>query len=363
MMSKRYVSLFMTVIFTVLIMLSCSFGVHAEQTTEHLEMNTEASEEETTLPSTESQNTATSIAVSTQPTTVKIEPAEFPALTVNAVSNFFPNASAEYNVKTKQVELTYWFKSSLDVMSVQWYLKYDDTLLTLSEEKNTAQTVCPTIGDKGVLTLDYGYAHYCSSNVKLYDFSKEEKPFAHFVFDIGELDAETPEILTVDLTVDMLVVSDVDSKNKLSQPELEVVLVANEGLNEKGIGDVHMSRKTKLSESNFVQATTAPPTTVAPITDENGKVINTPDEVNESTSSVKAPTSSTDATSHTSKATHDSVSTSDDSGKGNKDKNREESDKGAVGTGAPVHAFICLGILCAATSVLFVMRKKEILYN
>ena len=161
----------MTVIFTVLIMLSCSFGVHAEQTTEHLEMNTEASEEETTLPSTESQNTATSIAVSTQPTTEKIEPAEFPALTVNAVSNFFPNASAEYNVKTKQVELTYWFKSSLDVMSVQWYLKYDDTLLTLSEEKNTAQTVCPTIGDKGVLTLDYGYAHYCSSNVKLYDFS------------------------------------------------------------------------------------------------------------------------------------------------------------------------------------------------
>lgn len=369
MMSKRYVSLFMTVIFTVLLLLAGCPAAAAEQNTEHLEWNTEEkeketeSESETSLPSM-THGTEPTASSSTQPTTEKIEPAEFPALTVNAVSNFFPNASAEYNVKTKQVEVTYWFKSSLDLMSVQWYLKYDGTLLTLSEEKNTVRTVCPTIGDKGVLTLDDGYAHYCSSNVRLYDFSKEEKPFARFVFDVAELDEDIPEILTVDLTVDMLVVSDVDAKNKLTQPELEVVLVANEGLNEKGINDVRLFRKTVLTESNFVQATTAPPTTVPPVTDESGNVINTPDEAGESTEGTSTvPTASTDATSHTSKATHDSVSTSDDGNSTDQDNKPKEADKGVVSTGAPIYSFICLSIFCVATSVLFVMRKKEILFN
>ena len=114
MMSKRYVSLFMTVIFTVLLLLAGCPAAAAEQNTEHLEWNTEEkeketeSESETSLPSM-THGTEPTASSSTQPTTEKIEPAEFPALTVNAVSNFFPNASAEYNVKTKQVEVTWAF--------------------------------------------------------------------------------------------------------------------------------------------------------------------------------------------------------------------------------------------------------------
>ena len=361
MMSKRYISLFMTVIFAVSALVLGCFSAAAEEDTECLELNTTEAESTTPSGTTMSAAAGTAPTQPTQPTTEPIEPAEFPALTVNAISNFFPNATAEYNVKTKQVELTYWFKSSLDLMSVQWYLVYDDSLLTLSEEKNTPKTVCPTIGDKGVLTLKDGYAHYCSSNVNLYPFSKEEVPFARFVFDVAELDPELPEILTVDLTVDMLVVSDVDAKTKRTEPELEVVLVANEGLNEKGIGEVRLSRKTVLTDSNFVQATTAPPTTVPPVTDEKGRIV-TPDEPKGSSAAATVPTASADATSYTAKASHDSAGTPDDGG-GNGKKSKEDADKGVVSTGAPVYSFICFGVLCVATSILFVMRKKEILYN
>ena len=325
-MSKRTVSLLMTVIFTVLLFAQTMNVTAAAEEERQLNTtapdSTSASSEEVTAPS----------AAMTQPTTEEIVPAVFPALTVNAVSNFFPNATADYNVKTKQVEVTYWFRSSLDVLSVQWYLVYDSSVLTLSEENNTPPTVCPAIGEKGVLALKDGYARYCASNARLLPFSKNETQFAHFVFDVVELSEEYPEITTVDLTVNMLVVSETDEKTKLSRPELEHVLVANEAFNDESIGNVRLTRRTALTESNFVQATHDEPLT------STASVTTVPATVPEDTSPSSALTP----------ATH---------GEG------DGSDRGKVSSGSPLYAFICLGVLCVMTSILFVMRKKEILYN
>ena len=369
MMSKRTVSLLMTVITAAALLVCSCFGTAAEEVGENLECNTtaavpELTEENSTAAASSAQGMTT--ATTAQPTTEPIVPADFPALTVSAVSNLFPNATAEYNIKTNQVEVIFWYKASLDVESVQWSLDYDESILTLSEEKNTPKTICPTIGDKCAFTMEEGRCHYCSSNIKLYNFSKEEKLFARFVFDVVELDPEEPVLTTVDLTVNMLVASALDKEKKISVPENEVILVANEGLNEFGLRDTHVSRRTSLTPSNFVQATTAPPTTAAPVTDASGKVINTPDEPTREASSPTVPDASADATSFTSGKTTSGAATPDGSDPqkgGGKNATPSNPDGGIVNTGAPVYAWICLGILCAATSVLFVMRKKEILYN
>ena len=115
---------------------------------------------------------------------------------------------------------------------------------------------------------------------------------------------------------------------------------------------LHLLSETNII-SNFVQATTAPITTAAPVTNENGEVIPaTPEEPQESTAEH---TASTDATSFTAEKPTSAVEPTQPPTK--------PEEKAPVSTGDSGLAYICLAALFIATSVLFVMRKKEILYN
>ena len=70
-----------------------------------------------TEPSTE-ETGATSETTDSTESTVATEASAVstPYLTVNATSNYFPKATAEYNAATKEVTVTYWMKSSKNLL-------------------------------------------------------------------------------------------------------------------------------------------------------------------------------------------------------------------------------------------------------
>ena len=194
---------------------------------------------------------------------------------------------------------------------------------------------------------------YRSSSINLYDFSTKEVPLVKIIFNVNELDPEQPVITKCDLTVDVLCASELDPKTRKSDVDKEVFFVSNSELSQRAIDSVRLSRNTFLTQSNFVQATTAPVTTAPLATDEHGNIIPaTPDEPEESTAYN---TASTDATSATGEKPEPPTAPTEPP--------TTPEEKAPVGTGGPGNALICLGALFIATSALFVMRKKEILYN
>ena len=101
-----------------------------------------------------------------------------PYITVNATSNYFPMATAQYKKSTNEVVVTYWMKSDMNVLDLQWYLTYDSDVLTLSD-KNSYESVCPTIGETAVMNTGLkDKIKYNATNLYLFDFKSEETPFA-----------------------------------------------------------------------------------------------------------------------------------------------------------------------------------------
>lgn len=360
-MSKRAICLFMTAMLVALMLVLTVLRVSAEsgaELSDKIQLNTSSTVNNTVS----SQSTTSKAAFTTEPTeasTEKVIPADFPALTVNAISNFFPSASAEYSVTKKEVTVTYWLKSSKELMSVQWYLAYDPEVFSISEEKNNLDTVCPVIGDNAALDFGEDVIKFSSSNVNLYDFSMEEMPFATIIFDVKELDPEEPITTKIDLTVDVFCTADKDNETDVYNPETETMLVVNSGINQVGMDSVRLSRNTTLTQSNFVQATTAEPETTELQTDASENIISASDDepTEETTYSVDAITS-TDITSVTAAITENKTAPVT-----HNENKRQYEDRGVIDTGSAGYAFVCLGVVVAATSILFIMRKKEILYN
>lgn len=81
-----------------------------------------------------------------QPTTVQSATEEtvpdynFPdtdnLFTVKAVSNYFPNYSMSFNKSANQVTVTYALVSSKDLVNIEWYLDYDNTVLKFDRAAN-----------------------------------------------------------------------------------------------------------------------------------------------------------------------------------------------------------------------------------
>lgn len=286
----------------------------------------------------------------TQPTTY-VEPLKFPTLSVNAISNFFGKANADYNQYTKEVTVTFNLKASQGVLTTQWVLTYDDKVLKLDPEKNTPQTICPIVGDLGVLTFDKGRVNYNATSVDLFYFKSDNTTFVKLVFDVADIPTDEPQITKIDLTMDMLWLS--NSKGKTTS------VVNNFRVADLTKLDVSISKSTSLTESNYVAPTTAAPTTVSP---SDGQV--TPDEQNE-TQVSENPTASTDATSVTQQP-------SDPSGKKpqpskpvkQKDKPKQpqkQTDNAAINTGEPLPAVLVLIVATAGMVALLIKRKKTIL--
>ena len=284
-------------------------------------------------------------------TTAEPEP-NVPYLTVNATSNYFPKATADYIKSTNEVVVTYWMKSDMDVLDLQWYVTYDSEILTLTEN-NTVDTVCPVIGDKAVMNLGLKEKiKYNASNLYLFDFSSAETPFAQFTFNVNDLGDKVPATTTIDLTVEVLRVSQIDDETLRSDKDKEIILVDNsQVLNNEQTESVGVKTRTTLTPSTYVVPTTTDP--VEPTTTEPVEPTTEPETVAssslvENTTSAVAP--ATDSTSATGTTSAKSTSDTPSSNNGN---------NGSVQTGDTSLAVIILSILIGATCVMFVLRKRE----
>lgn len=342
---------------------------------------------------------------------------EYPNLIVNAVSNYFPETTAEYNADTNEVTVTYWFESAKDVLDTQWYLTYDPAVLTLSEN-NTPETICPTIGTSAVVNTDKaGLIKYNATNLYLFNFSSQETPFAQVVFDVNDIADMAPVTTTIDLTVEVLRVSE-EADNMMTDENEEVLLVDNSvvSMADEALAVVE-SKRTTLTPSTYVSPTTAEPTTAEPTTTEEPTTIEpttvepttaepttvepttvepttvepttvqpttaesttaqpttvepttmpvspiepttadatTTTEATEPTEVTVPTEDSTDATSATDAETTVQATTKVSTG----DTASNGSNNAAVQTGDASLAVIILSILIAATGVMFVLRKRE----
>lgn len=284
-----------------------------------------------------------------QPTTY-VEPLEFPSLSVSAISNFFGKANADYNQYTKEVTVTYYLKASQGVLTTQWNLTYDPEVLKLDPKKNTPKTVCPAVGDKGVLTFDKDTVRYNATSVDLFYFKTDDSPYVQLVFDVADIDAEEPQITKIDLTVDMLWLS--DSKT-------QTYVVNNFNVADLTKLSVSIGKRTALTESNYVEPTTVPPdTTVA--ADSNV----TPDEMNTTAESATsaAVTDATSSTENPSVKPKDKTTPSQaQPSEPPKKDTAETADAAVIDTGSPVPAILLLVVFVVGMVALLIMRKKAIL--
>lgn len=212
----------------------------------------------------------------TEPATVSL--AEFPVLTVSAISNYFGRIDAEYNEFTREITVVYMLKSSKRLLSTDWTLTYDPALLTVNPEKNTLQDVCPVMWSDAVMSLDVekGQIRCNATNMHMFDFSTGAAPFVQVVFEAAPLTAKDSEITKVDLTVNDLIVSEPNPETAEALPEKEVPLVANgKALKNADTKTVQASKYTTITPSTFTEprrkpasddqaASTAALTTVKP---------------------------------------------------------------------------------------------------
>ncbi|MBQ1507239.1 MAG: hypothetical protein IIZ36_02305 [Ruminococcus sp.] len=258
------------------------------------------------------------------------EVVDYPFLTVNAISNLCPKATAEYNDLTKEIVVTYLFKSTRDVLNTQWTLTYDSSVLSYSE-KNTKSSICPSMGGKAAVKLGDGVINFNSSSLRLFDFSSQEKIFAKVIFDINDLPKDEPVTTTIDLTIGVLRVSIIDPQTGFSDFGEEIALVNNFEINRsREATSVRISHSTTLTPSTFV-----PPTTAAPAS---------PDLVQTTTVKDKEPT----------KPGKPSVEATTDKIR------RKKEPPALISSGDPVHAVVFLSVALIATSILFIIRKKEL---
>ena len=300
-------------------------------------------------PSENSNRTEASAAV---PTTEPIIPAKFPALTVNAISNFFPKSSSEYNANTKEITVTYWMRSTKNVLSVNWDLEYDTESLSFSLNKNPSLNICPSIAENSVMSFpEKGKISYCASSMALFDFSSQDKPFVQIVFDVININPEEPILSKVDLTVDNLIVSDINSATGYSDPKEEITVV-EDSIENPAIDPIfeRITKMTTLTPSNFIQATESPSQSqTEQSTDPNGSVIASETIVPQTTSATQSTTAPTQPTSPTDPSVND-------------DDKPDSKEQGIVGTGEPGYAWISFGVITVSALILFIMRKKEIMF-
>ncbi len=300
-----------------------------------------------------------------------------PYITVNATSNYFPMATAQYKKSTNEVVVTYWMKSDMNVLDLQWYLTYDSDVLTLSD-KNSYESVCPTIGETAVMNTGLkDKIKYNATNLYLFDFKSEETPFAQIVFDVNNIDGLEISETTVNLTVEVLNVSEVDPETLRSDADKEINIVNDSTVStDPSVEKANIQIRTTLTPSTFVPPTTAEPTTAEPATEEPSSVEPTETTSTSSptegtteepsqTPSTAQPTEHTQTTSQSEATQASSVNPTDSgsqttTGQATSDA-ASSSDSNAPQTGETSFAVIILAILIGATCVMFVLRKREMM--
>lgn len=264
----------------------------------------------------------------------------YPMLTVNAISNYFGKAYAEYNEYTDEVTVTYLLKASKRLLTTQWELVYDSTELTVDPEKNTLETICPKMKSSAAFSIEKDLITFAATDLRMYDFSTEEAPFVQIVFDVVDNPTTDPLITKVDLTVRELWASEPNPTTGYAQDGKEFILVSNGEVNENKRNDaVLVSKITSLTPSNYVEP------------------IDVPTTADDATADSLTQTEPTTVQPTTTAPTVAPIDTSQPAeSKNNASKNWEP----LIKTGSGFVALIILLIVSAATVVLFVMRKREL---
>ena len=292
-MSKKALCFLLTFLMTTSILFASVFSAFGEELTE---------------PSTVSASVEPSASYDpSQPGSVPettVSKARYPVLTVNAISNYFGKAYAEYNEYTKEVTVSYMLKASKCLVAAGWKLTYDSAVLSVDPEKNSKESICPIIKDDCAVSFEDGVVTYCATDLKMFDFTTVESPFAQIVFDVADLTVNDSEITKVDLSVEDLIISEPDPVTGQALASKECVLVANgKEKSNKRTNSVLVSKVTSLTKSTFsepdlsgatpdqalttepeTQPTTVQPTTAAPV------IVSENKQPPEKTDSVLVPT-------------------------------------------------------------------------
>ena len=264
----------------------------------------------------------------------------YPMLTVNAISNYFGKAYAEYNEYTDEVTVTYLLKASKRLLTTQWDLVYDSSELTVDPAKNTLETICPKMKGSAAFSIEKDLITFAATDLRMFDFSTEEAPFVQIVFDVVDNPTTDPLITKVDLTVRELWATEPNPTTGYAQDGKAFILVSNGEVNENKTNDaVLVSKITSLTPSNYLEPKDEPITASDATAD--SLMQTEPLTVQPAT---PAPT----------------VAPSETTQPPDQKNNSSEKWGPLVKTGNGFIALIILLIVSAATIVLFIMRKREL---
>lgn len=303
-------------------------------------------EPDSTVATTEAVETTASEEATTAPA-----PVSKPALTVNAKSNVFSDAKAVYDNSTKQVTVTYYLGTDRDLVNLEWYLKFDNTVLEYNNKSNLDASgkklnIMPQIPSGYVFNTSLpGKINSNASDLGLYAIDSK-KPFIQVTFDvIGE--PENVET-TIDLDVRVLTTGELDPDKMQVDASTMNSFVVDSEIKDPSVLKV---ANTTLTESTYV-APTVPETTKATETTKAPETTKATETTKASETTIAPATE--DATSSTGATVK--PGTADTANNGN---NTTNDDNGTVKTGDATLAVVILTLLVSATGVMFVIRKRE----
>ena len=240
----------------------------------------------------------------TAPATQATAAPEKAPLTVNATSNVFSTAKAEYNSETKQVTVCYYLGTNCDLVNLEWYFTYDSNIFEVNNKNNLDSTgkklgIMPQITSGYVINTSIpGKVNANASDLGLYTIDAKV-PFIKIVLDVkgNPENAET----NVKLDVRVLTKGEIDFNTMRVDPDTMVSFVQDSKIAD---ASYIVSAETKLTESTFVPSTesteapeiTVPETTVPETTVEETTVPET--TVAETTEEVPAGALTVNATSN-----------------------------------------------------------------
>ena len=238
----------------------------------------------------ETTEVATTEATTAPATQATAAPEKAP-LTVNATSNVFSTAKAEYNSETKQVTVCYYLGTNCDLVNLEWYFTYDSNIFKVDNKNNLDSTgkklgIMPQITSSSVINTSIpGKVNANSSDLGLYTIDAKV-PFIKIVLDVKG-NPENVET-NVNLNVRVLTKGEMDFNTMRVDPDTMVSFV----LEYKIVDPSYIvSAETKLTESTFVpstDSTEATETTVPETTVPETTVPETTEEVPVGTLTVNA---------------------------------------------------------------------------
>ncbi|WP_418329826.1 hypothetical protein [Ruminococcus sp.] len=163
----------------------------------------------------------TTIEPTTAPTTVPSS-----VFTVCATSNIFPQTKAEYNSSTKRVTVTYYLGTARDIVNLEWYLTFDNTVLDYNKSNNydvsaNKLNIMPQITPFGGDVIDTSFLGKISanaSNLSLYSIDSA-KPFVQVTFDvIGE-----PENIETTVNLNVRTLTTAEYGNDTETPDFSII--------------------------------------------------------------------------------------------------------------------------------------------